>query len=867
MWQKERKEFILKSKTRTRALSWLLSLVLMLSLVPGMGLTVSATDYADCTVDIDDINDGDTLKQGVTIHTDDEEWWLSDGSDQIGQWDGNGDWTADADYTVISKDADYKTVYLSEGIAGGAQGFDLPEAVYIAGDFNTWATGSDTYKMTVNGKVATITMEGVEAGDHIFKFCGKTFADFDYGADEQLDMNSSTGVEVGTLYTARQGGANIKFTLTEKSDVTVVFDASEATPKFKISEIKPASGFVVTEITLDMIPDWMNDTTPLSASDLPGFKVAKVDDAKAWEGVPQSVVHVNLIYDFGTEPGNALYCYFYNGEFFDSFDSVGYPQTRQHIYESVNNGHKFYYTGAPGEEQSDSEVFDAYKTTKKADADGLAEEGDSEEITAAIAQAKADIDAVEYNEEKTLDENKAVVDEIIANLVKTLAEARQKYVVTGIVKDSDDHAVENATVTLVRDDETVAEAVTNSNGEYIFFAKAGTYNIITKNGDATVTKLVTLPTEEVFTITLPDGLKNSVVDNSNAGAYAATVGGLDAIAEAETLSVGETVTITLTVEEEIADNTDAEQAAINAIASGKTVNFFNITLGKNSTVSGATDIGDTNSQLLTIIVPYDMTGKKNITVYRYHDGVAEAMTENPEEGEEGFVVGTDSITIYAKKFSEYAIGYNKKSSGGGGRVATTYTVKFDTNGGNELKNISVKSGQTIGSISKPNKTGYVFDGWYSDKELTKQYSDDDKITTSTTLYAGWKVDPVRQFILTIGKKEATVWNEARSNDVAPIIRNDRTMLPARFVTENLGATVDWIGEEQKVLITKDDLKIEIYIDSDKALVNGEIVELDSPAFIENDRTYTPVRFIAETLGVTVDWDEETQQVIITKEVE
>lgn len=53
----------------------------------------------------------------------------------------------------------------------------------------------------------------------------------------------------------------------------------------------------------------------------------------------------------------------------------------------------------------------------------------------------------------------------------------------------------------------------------------------------------------------------------------------------------------------------------------------------------------------------------------------------------------------------------------------------------------------------------------------------------------------------------------------------------------------------------------------KAYVNGEEVILDSPAFIENDRTYTPVRFIAETLGVTVDWDEATQQVIITKEVE
>ena len=121
-------------------------------------------------------------------------------------------------------------------------------------------------------------------------------------------------------------------------------------------------------------------------------------------------------------------------------------------------------------------------------------------------------------------------------------------------------------------------------------------------------------------------------------------------------------------------------------------------------------------------------------------------------------------------------------------------------------------------------------------------------------------------VLSIGKKEAIVWNEAQSNDVAPVIRNDRTMLPARFVAENLGATVEWVGEEQKVIITRDDIVIILYIDSDKAYVNNEEVSLDSPAFIENDRTYTPLRFIAEKLGAEVDWNAETQEVTITKQI-
>ena len=61
-----------------------------------------------------------------------------------------------------------------------------------------------------------------------------------------------------------------------------------------------------------------------------------------------------------------------------------------------------------------------------------------------------------------------------------------------------------------------------------------------------------------------------------------------------------------------------------------------------------------------------------------------------------------------------------------------------------------------------------------------------------------------------------------------------------------------------------DITIKIYIDSDTAYVNNEKIPLDSPAFIENDRTYTPVRFIAEQLGARVEWNESEQKVIITK---
>ena len=64
------------------------------------------------------------------------------------------------------------------------------------------------------------------------------------------------------------------------------------------------------------------------------------------------------------------------------------------------------------------------------------------------------------------------------------------------------------------------------------------------------------------------------------------------------------------------------------------------------------------------------------------------------------------------------------------------------------------------------------------------------------------------------------------------------------------------------LITKDNVEIEITIGSDKAKVNGKNVELDSPAFVENNRTYIPVRFLCESLGAEVEWNASEKKVII-----
>ena len=260
--------------------------------------------------------------------------------------------------------------------------------------------------------------------------------------------------------------------------------------------------------------------------------------------------------------------------------------------------------------------------------------------------------------------------------------------------------------------------------------------------------------------------------------------------------------------------------------------------------------------------------------------------------ENGYTVsGAQTVTNEADSATITAVyaATGSKSSGGSGSTKR-YTVSFNTNGGNKITSQTVAKDNSVKEPTAPIKENFEFAGWYTDKELTTKYDFTEKVTKSFTLYAKWteqkqenggsedvinnnsgneNKESSNTIVLTIDEHDALVYGTTKTNDVAPKVVNDRTMLPARFVAENLGATVEWDGEKQLVTITgknekQEDVTILITIGSDYAKVNGEDVKLDSPAFVENDRTYTPIRFISENLGATVEWNETEQTVTIQR---
>lgn len=105
--------------------------------------------------------------------------------------------------------------------------------------------------------------------------------------------------------------------------------------------------------------------------------------------------------------------------------------------------------------------------------------------------------------------------------------------------------------------------------------------------------------------------------------------------------------------------------------------------------------------------------------------------------------------------------------------------------------------------------------------------------------------------------------EVISFDVEPEIINDRVMVPMRTIFETFGAKVKWDDETQTITAKKKSKTIEMTIDSTEMTKNDEVYSFDTAPTIKDDRTLIPIRAISELLGLDVEWDEATQTVIIT----
>jgi len=101
-------------------------------------------------------------------------------------------------------------------------------------------------------------------------------------------------------------------------------------------------------------------------------------------------------------------------------------------------------------------------------------------------------------------------------------------------------------------------------------------------------------------------------------------------------------------------------------------------------------------------------------------------------------------------------------------------------------------------------------------------------------------------------------------DVEPIVKNERTLVPIRFIAEALKCNVNWEQIIQTAIITKGSKEIEITVGSQVVYVNDERVILDVKPEVINERILVPLRFVAETFECEVHWEQKEQKITILK---
>ena len=235
------------------------------------------------------------------------------------------------------------------------------------------------------------------------------------------------------------------------------------------------------------------------------------------------------------------------------------------------------------------------------------------------------------------------------------------------------------------------------------------------------------------------------------------------------------------------------------------------------------------------------------------------------------------ITLYA--------GWHKKSGssgggGGGGSAAVTYPIEVASaeHGAVSADKTKAEKGTTV-TITAKADGGYVLDEMKATDKDGKEIKLEDKgegvytfdmPASAVEIKAAFKEEKTpateepskgekKEIVIKmqIGNKNIDVNGKTITNDAAPIIRNDRTLIPIRFITESLGGKVDWNGVTKEVTLNIDGKEI-------KMTVGKTLEKYGVAPVIIDGRTFVPVRFVADELGATVAWDDATKTVTITK---
>ena len=428
---------------------------------------------------------------------------------------------------------------------------------------------------------------------------------------------------------------------------------------------------------------------------------------------------------------------------------------------------------------------------------------------------------------------------------------------TVIAKGTDTYAVtDNDAAYFIYSNDGKLVQLDAENNQLVLADKNGTYHTVTLNlpnhvkADRALTAQVADKGAYEVTLTAETGYKISSV----------TVGG-----EKKTLDNGKltlnpifgNTTITVTEEKKAAPTlTLSSNSGIIRINRGPVT--FTYTYdgdGKVSAKSSDDSVATAEVKGNTITVTLKSVGTARITV-----SATEGKNYNA-------ATATYDLTVQKKKSSSsssdtsaptYGVSTGKTENG---KISVTpakaeagekVTIKATPDSGYQLDKVTVKDKDNSNvKLTKVNDNEYTFTMPKGKVSVDATFVQKDAADDNSA------AEKSKVIKLQIGSRIVNVDNEAVIYDAAPVIRNDRTLVPIRIVTETLGGKVDWNGVTKEVTLNIDGKEIKMTI--------GKTLEKYGVApVIIDGRTFVPVRFVADELGATVAWDDATKTVTITK---
>lgn len=132
------------------------------------------------------------------------------------------------------------------------------------------------------------------------------------------------------------------------------------------------------------------------------------------------------------------------------------------------------------------------------------------------------------------------------------------------------------------------------------------------------------------------------------------------------------------------------------------------------------------------------------------------------------------------------------------------------------------------------------------------------LASDNTIYPGFNITRI-----VIGEKEAEINYKPAQMETPAYVKNGRTLVPFRFLGEALGADVTWHGENRQAVLKLGGKEVIVTIGSKAAYIDGKIQTLDVPAEIKDGRTFIPLRFVSESFGAYVEYDADREMVEVS----